>query len=143
MAESIIEAKRRYREPYIVVAGDFNQWGIAATLADFNEVKEADVGPTRNAATIDWVFVSFGDRLTDAGTVSPLEVDPGEPGAPSDHRVGLGLGLGFYFGYIWLIHVLSISTTSTYQFTYTHGQENFITEGITPGPCKVCYFPIA
>ena len=44
----------------------------------------------------------------------------------------LGLGLGIYFGYSWLIHVLSISTTSTNQFTYTHGQESLITEGITP-----------
>ena len=56
-------------------------------MEDFSDVSEIDVRPTRGTATIDRIFVNFGGTVSDRGSVSPLDVDLGEPGSPSDHRV--------------------------------------------------------
>ena len=40
IASLVIEAKRRVKDPYIVVSGDFNQWQIAEYLEDFRDVHE-------------------------------------------------------------------------------------------------------
>ena len=42
---------------------------------------------TRGGACIDRIFVSFNDKVVDFGSISPLEVDPGTQGSPSDHLV--------------------------------------------------------
>ena len=41
----VLEIKRRYRDPFIMVAGDFNQWPIQDALQDFPDLREAPVGP--------------------------------------------------------------------------------------------------
>ena len=46
ISDTVMEVKRRYREPYIIVSGDFNQWDVAAALADFNDIEEVAVGNT-------------------------------------------------------------------------------------------------
>ena len=43
--ETVIEMKRRYKDPYVVVTGDFNQWRL--DLGDLADVREVDVGNTR------------------------------------------------------------------------------------------------
>ena len=40
IAVIVVEMKRRYQDPYIIVAGDFNQWRIDDYLANFADVKE-------------------------------------------------------------------------------------------------------
>ena len=87
ISDAVMEVKRRYREPYIIVSGDFNQWDVAAALADFNDIEEVAVGNTRGSVCIDRAFTNFGERVVEGGTVDPLGVDEGEDGAPSDHRV--------------------------------------------------------
>ena len=54
----IIELKRTYRDPFIVVGGDFNQWKIDEALVDFPDLKEAEVGPTRKDRCIDRLLVN-------------------------------------------------------------------------------------
>ena len=56
IADAVIEVKRKYREPFITIAGDFNQWDIAAALSDFVDIEEAPVGPTRGTSSIDRIF---------------------------------------------------------------------------------------
>lgn len=34
ITDTVIEIKRRYSNPYIVVAGDFNQWKLEEALSD-------------------------------------------------------------------------------------------------------------
>ena len=51
----VIKYKRKYKEPYLVVAGDFNQWDINEALSDFIDLSEANVGPTRDQVCIDKV----------------------------------------------------------------------------------------
>ena len=38
--DSVVELKRRYTDPYVVVSGDFNQWPIQDYLVDFNDLKD-------------------------------------------------------------------------------------------------------
>ena len=69
------------------MGGDFNQWDVAEALQDFPDLKEVQVGPTRNGRCIDRIFANFGRSITDCGTVPPLEPEPGHHGTRSDHRV--------------------------------------------------------
>ena len=64
-----------------MVAGDFNQWEVTGAMA------EADVGPTRKDRVLDKIFTNFGRAETESGTLPPLEVEPGTPGAASDHKI--------------------------------------------------------
>lgn len=43
----VLELKRRYRDPFVLVAGDFNQWRIQDALQDFTDIREEQVVPTR------------------------------------------------------------------------------------------------
>ena len=81
------EIKRQYRDPFLIVAGDFNQWAIHDALQDFPDLREALVGPTRKDRCIDRIFTNFGWSITESGTVPPLEPEPGSQGSVSDHRV--------------------------------------------------------
>ena len=58
VAGAVMEVKRRYREPTILIAGDFNQWDVSEYLEDFVDVAEAEVGNTRADASIDRVFTN-------------------------------------------------------------------------------------
>ena len=72
-----MEAKRRYRDPYTVVAGDFNQWNVAETLEDYPDLREAPVGPTRHDWSLERIFLSLRqeDILLESGTLPTLESD--------------------------------------------------------------------
>ena len=87
VADSITEMKRRYREPTILIAGDFNQWGIQDYLADFVDIGEVDVGPTRGQSSIDRIFTNAASLVKRGGTVPPLDSKDSETGVDSDHRV--------------------------------------------------------
>ena len=83
----LIEVKRRFRDPFLVVGGDFNQWHVEDAIQEFPDMKESRVGPTRKDKCLDRLFTNFGRSETESGTVPPLEVEPGETGAASDHKV--------------------------------------------------------
>ena len=85
--ELIREIKRRYRDPFVVVAGDFNQWDIADALQDFPDLREADVETTRKNCCLDRVFSNFERAVKESGTVLPLKTEPGTQGSKSGHRV--------------------------------------------------------
>ena len=87
VADVVLTIKRKYHQPYIVVAGDFNQWPIDQALADYPDLVEAPVGPTRGRRSIDRIFVSGGqdDEVVEAGTLNPLETD--DSSRKSDHRI--------------------------------------------------------
>ena len=79
----VIKLKRKYSDPYIVVAGDFNQWKIQEVMANFPDLLEARVGPTRGDRHLDRLFSNMD--ISCAGTVPPLETE-GEA-RQSDHRI--------------------------------------------------------
>ena len=83
----VIEVKCRYKDPFIVVAGNFNHWPIDRALADITDIREANFGPTRKDRCIDEIFSHFSRAINASGTVPPLEVEPGISGTKSDHRI--------------------------------------------------------
>ena len=85
IADTVVELKRKFKDPYLIIGGDFNQWPIADGLLDFPDLTEADAGPTRNNRSIDRLFTNMGRSVTESGTLAPLETDDGQ--ARSDHRV--------------------------------------------------------
>ena len=84
----VSEAKRRFSDPVIVVAGDFNQWDIGPILLDFPDLQEASVGATRGDRSIDRIFINL--TCSESDTVPPLETDA-DPDTgvrrQSDHRI--------------------------------------------------------
>ena len=87
LEDTVREMKRIYKDPFVVLGGDFNQWEIQEVVEDFPDMNESAVGPTWGTRRIDRVFNNFGRSEIEAGTVPPLEVEPGRPGVASDHRV--------------------------------------------------------
>ena len=83
----ISDIKREMDDPYIIVAGDFNQWKIHEVLADFPDLQEHAVGNTRGDHCIDRIFSNLEVQV--AGTVPPLETDRCPESSPkkSDHRI--------------------------------------------------------
>lgn len=53
LEEMIIDIKRRYSDPFVVVTGDFNQWAVGDALQEFADIREVHVGPTRGDRAID------------------------------------------------------------------------------------------
>ena len=51
--DTIIEMKRLYRDPFIVVGGDFNQWEVQEAIGEFPDMSKSDVGPTRKDRCLD------------------------------------------------------------------------------------------
>ena len=90
--EYITEVKRKYKDPYLFVAGNFNQWEIEQPLQDFADVGEVDVGNTRGDRCIDRIFTNLRRSVLEAGTLAPLETEVGEDedreaARKSDHRI--------------------------------------------------------
>ena len=83
ITDLVIQYKRKYSNPYVVVGGDFNQWKIDEALADFVDLSEAPVGPTRQGRSIDRLFMII--PVSAAGTVPPLESD--DSSKKSDHLI--------------------------------------------------------
>ena len=68
-----MDVKRQYRDPFIVVAGDFNQWAIAQALVEFPDMRETHVGATRGDRAIDRFFSNVSRSVSASGTVPALE----------------------------------------------------------------------
>ena len=86
ITDLVITMKRRFNDPYLVLAGDFNQWKIDTALDDFVDLKEVEVGETRGSRSIDRIFVNNCRAVLECETVDPLETEDENP-ARSDHRV--------------------------------------------------------
>ena len=77
ITDVVLESRRKYSDPFIVVAGDFNQWDIGHALRDYADITEEAVGPTRGSRCIDRVFTNFVGHVRARGTLPPLESDCG------------------------------------------------------------------
>ena len=84
--ESVALLKRKFKDPYLVVAGDFNQWKIGQALEDYVDISEVEVGHTRKDKKIDRIFVNVSRKIKESGTLAPLETED-DMAKKSDHRV--------------------------------------------------------
>ena len=84
----VLHIKNTSQDPYILVAGDFNQWDISGALADYPDIMEVVTPPTRLDRHIDKMFLNWHDEVTESGCIPPLESDQvGGSITYSDHRV--------------------------------------------------------
>ena len=84
----LIDLKRKYNDPYLVVTSDFNQWKAENYLDSFADISEAPVGNTRGNKAIDRTFTNMGRSIVEAGTVLPLEtLGEEEELKRNDHRL--------------------------------------------------------
>ena len=82
---SIMDIKRRFTDPYIVVGGDFNQWKVDTALEDFVDLWEIAGGPTRGDRTIDRILSNLPQPpVTSCAVLPPLQ---SEEDTTSDHKI--------------------------------------------------------
>ena len=84
LSDAVLEMKRRFSDPWLFVAGDFNQWRVQDYLRDYVDMVEIPVGNTRGGCAIDRTFCNLSRSVEEAGTLAPLET---EDGRASDHRI--------------------------------------------------------
>ena len=84
ISDLIVDIKRRYRDPYLVIGGDFNQWNVAKSLADFADLRETEVSHMRGNKSIGRIFSNLSRATLESGTLLPLET---ESAVLSDHRI--------------------------------------------------------
>ena len=82
----LIQIRQKFRDPFVVIAGDFNPWEVEQALVEFTDIKEVLVGPTRGDRAIDCLFCNFSRGVTSSGTVPPLETEA-EEAAKSNHKI--------------------------------------------------------
>ena len=70
ITNTVIEMKRRFLNPQLVMAGDFNQWKVEEALDDFADMPEADVGLTRKDKCLDYIFVNMSRSITGSGMLA-------------------------------------------------------------------------
>ena len=85
ITDTVIDMKRRFEDPHVVVAGDFNQWMV--DLSDLADIGEVAVGNTRKDKCIDRIFTNMTRSIKAAGILAPLETEDEDNTRKSDHRV--------------------------------------------------------
>ena len=84
----ILHIKRTTHDPYLLLAGDFNQWDVNTAIQDYVELVEVATPPTREDRKIDRIFTNWSDSVTDSGCLPPLETEGNkESRTYSDHKI--------------------------------------------------------
>ena len=83
--EGIHKIKSENANPYIIVAGDFNRWGVEKSYEDFEDLERLATGPTRGTATLDHIATNFNECSRHAVVLPPLVNDENE--RTSDHGI--------------------------------------------------------
>ena len=89
VSDIILDAKDKLDNPYICIAGDFNQWLINETLEDYPDLVELQTPATRKDRRIDRVFVNWENSVNNKTCLLPLESLPDREGnvTKSDHKI--------------------------------------------------------
>ena len=86
----VLQIKDKFTDPYIALAGDFNQWKIEQALEDYPDIAENEGGHTRKNRTIDRGFTNWHDLVVETLVLPPLETEEDERGVKkSDHNIVL------------------------------------------------------
>ena len=87
--DCITNSKKHYKDPYILLAGDFNQWAVEEAVVEYPDMMEILFGSTRESRSIDRFFTNVGSLVPESGTLAPLETEADDKGnsMSSDHRV--------------------------------------------------------
>ena len=83
LSEEIAAAKVSYKNPMILIGGDFNPRDISSYLGDTEPLAPIPTGPTRGDGVLDVVFTNFGEHVQESKVVPPLQA---KNGTVSDHK---------------------------------------------------------
>ena len=86
----VLQIKDKFTDPYIALAGNFNQWKIEQALEDYQDIAENEGGHTRKNRTIDKGFTNWHDLLVETLVLPHLETEEDERRVKkSDHNIVL------------------------------------------------------
>ena len=71
LSEEIAAAKVSYKNPMILIGGDFNPRDISSYLGDTEPLAPIPTGPTRGDGVLDVVFTNFGEHVQESKVVPP------------------------------------------------------------------------
>ena len=80
--DAIVHIKNKYKDPYLLVGGDFNKKDLSTDLADHKEIDQLLTGPTRGTNILDILATNFNDLLDENGVTEPIV---SEVGIPTDY----------------------------------------------------------
>ena len=83
LASEVTAAKVAYRDPLVVIAGDFNHRDIVSSVGLAENIDLVRTGPTRGDNVIDMIYTNFANKITESLTLPPLQ---DRNGNDSDHR---------------------------------------------------------
>ena len=69
--------RKRYNNPYVIVAGDFNKRDARRATADFPDIKPIQTPPTRGRNVLDVMLTSFNDAVLDSGVTDAIKCTDG------------------------------------------------------------------
>ena len=84
IGEAILRIKTEFRNPYIILGGDFNGKDIHEAIGDYPDIEESDGGATRGDSRLDLCATNFPSEIRSVTNHPPLT---SEEGTPSDHRL--------------------------------------------------------
>ena len=83
LASEVTAVKVAYRDPLVVIAGDFNHRDIVGSVDLAESIDLVRTGPTRGDNVIDMIYTNFANKITERLTLPPLQ---DRNGNYSDHR---------------------------------------------------------
>ena len=87
MAEEIAAIKIKYKDPIIILGGDFNRKDVVSAMRDAENLAAISTTPTRAGSILDIVYVNTPESVTESGVAPPLASGGG---VDSDHRCVYG-----------------------------------------------------
>ena len=79
--------KARYKDPYLIIAGDWNKAETDIAFEDFVNIVPIPMPPTRGDEVLDIIFTNMNSTVTVTDVCPPLIPNSGMPGRPSDHNI--------------------------------------------------------
>ena len=83
LSDDVAAIKIKYKDPIVVLGGDFNRRDLVAALRDAEDMAALNTSPTRGEGFLDIVYTNVPGSVTESGVVPPLASDSG---VSSNHR---------------------------------------------------------
>ena len=102
LIENVIsDFKVKYKDPYVIVAGDVNRRKIDEAIDTFPDIKRVEGLISRSREDLDVIATNFGDEIVFTNSMPPLETPDG---TKSDHNVMvIGAALSKIDRFNWII----------------------------------------
>lgn len=88
IADLVLTIKNQHENPFILVAGDFNQWKVGSCLAEFSNMEEVSTSPIWGRRKIDKIFTNWAKHIKEEDCFPPLQTDEADGSiTQNDHGI--------------------------------------------------------